>query len=135
MSTATKASISVAETNQRRLLRLPSFRVLLLMPALVYLVVMTQAPFVLTLWYSFHTWILTSPELGQKWIGLDNYRYTVTQDPIFRDAVLNTLLLTISIVGISLVFGLGLALLLNRKFHCGASPAPFSSRLSSSCRQ
>jgi sorbitol/mannitol transport system permease protein len=116
MSTVTKASVSVAEAKPRRLVRMPSFRVLLLMPALVYLVVMTQAPFILTLWYSFHTWILTSPELRQKWIGLDNYRYTITQDPIFRDAVVNTLVLTIGIVGISLVLGLGLALLLNRTF-------------------
>lgn len=116
MSTTTSASVSVANERARRLTRVPSFRVLLLLPALLYLVVLTQAPFVLTLWYSFHTWILTSPELGQKWIGLDNYRYTVTQDPIFRDAVFNTLLLTIGIVGISLVFGLGLAVLLNRTF-------------------
>ena len=35
----------------------------LLLPALAYLALMTQAPFVVTLWYSFHRWILTSPEL------------------------------------------------------------------------
>ncbi len=116
MSTATKASISVAGMKSNRLVRLPSFRILLLMPALLYLVVMTQAPFVLTLWYSFHTWILTSPELGQKLVGFDNYRYTLTQDPIFRDAVFNTVFLTVGIVGISLVLGMGLALLLNRTF-------------------
>jgi sorbitol/mannitol transport system permease protein len=88
----------------------------LLAPALIYLAVMTQAPFVLTLWYSFHNWILTSPELGHAWVGLDNFRYTLTEDPIFRDAVLNTLGMTAAIVGGSLVLGLAFALLLNRTF-------------------
>jgi sorbitol/mannitol transport system permease protein len=88
----------------------------LLLPALVYLAVMTQAPFVVTLWYSFHNWILTSPELGHRWIGFDNFRYTLTEDPIFRTAVVNTLEITAAIVGGSLVLGLGFALLLNRSF-------------------
>jgi sorbitol/mannitol transport system permease protein len=90
--------------------------VALLLPALVYLAVMTQAPFLLTLWYSFHTWILTSPELGHPWVGLENFRYTLTEDPIFRDAAVNTLEITAAIVGGSLVLGLGFALLLNRTF-------------------
>jgi sorbitol/mannitol transport system permease protein len=88
----------------------------LLLPALVYLAVMTQAPFLLTLWYSFHNWILTSPELGHRWIGLDNFRYALTDDPIFRTAIYNTLEITAAIVIGSLVLGLSLALLLNRSF-------------------
>jgi sorbitol/mannitol transport system permease protein len=88
----------------------------LLLPALAYLGLMTQAPFVLTLWYGFHRWILTSPELGHAWIGIDNFRYELTQDPIFRTAIVNTLEITAAIVGGSLVIGLGLALLLNRSF-------------------
>ena len=88
----------------------------LLLPALVFLGVMTQAPFVVTLWYSFHNWILTSPELGHRWVGLDNFRYELTQDPIFRSAIYNTLEITAGIVGGSLVIGLALALLLNRSF-------------------
>jgi sorbitol/mannitol transport system permease protein len=93
-----------------------AYRVGLLLPALVYLAVMTQAPFLLTLWYSFHNWILTSPELGHRWIGLDNFRYELTEDPIFRTAIFNTLEITAGIVGGALVVGLGFALLLNRRF-------------------
>jgi sorbitol/mannitol transport system permease protein len=89
---------------------------LLLAPALVYLVTMTQAPFVLTLWYSLHKWILTSPELGQPWIGLDNYSYSVLQDPTFRDAIVNSLLITVGIIVPALLLGLALALLLHRRF-------------------
>jgi len=76
---------------------------LLLLPAIIYLVAMTRAPFVLTLWYSVHTWILTEPNLGQGFVGLENYTYTVLQDTIFRDAVVNTLLITAGIVGVSLL--------------------------------
>jgi len=109
----------VAETARGRLAFLRSQRagsVVLLLPALAYLVLMTQAPFVLTLWYSFHRWILTSPDLAHIWVGLDNYRYTLTEDPIFRTAALNTLVMTAAIVGGSLVLGLSFALLLNRTF-------------------
>jgi len=88
----------------------------LLLPALAYLAVMTQAPFVVTLWYSFHRWILTSPQLGHAWIGIDNFRYELSDDPIFRSAIVNTLEITAGIVGGSLVFGLAFALLLNRSF-------------------
>jgi sorbitol/mannitol transport system permease protein len=93
-----------------------AYRIGLLLPALVYLAVMTQAPFLVTLWYSFHNWILTSPELGHRWIGLDNFRYELTEDPIFRTAIFNTLQITAGVVGGSLVLGLGFALLLNRRF-------------------
>jgi polyol transport system permease protein len=113
------AASSVVEVGAGRwaFLRSPRLAsIALLLPALVYLVVMTQAPFVVTLWYSFHTWILTSPELGHPWVGLDNFRYTLTEDPIFRTALLNTLWITAAIVGGSLVFGLGFALLMNRSF-------------------
>jgi sorbitol/mannitol transport system permease protein len=117
MSTTTAVPLAaLAGTAQPSRLRKPSFRFLLLLPAILYLVAMTQAPFVLTLWYSFHKWILTSPELGQGWVGLENYTYTVIEDPTFRDAVVNTLVMTVAIVGGSLVLGLAIALLLNRRF-------------------
>jgi sorbitol/mannitol transport system permease protein len=88
----------------------------LLLPALVYLAVMTQAPFFVTLWYSFHRWILTSPQLGHAWVGIDNFRFELKDDPIFRTAIWNTLEITAAIVGGSLVLGMAFALLLNRSF-------------------
>jgi sorbitol/mannitol transport system permease protein len=117
----TNASMApaAAEVGARRMAALRSQRagaIVLLLPALLYLAVMTQAPFVLTLWYSFHNWILTSPELGHPWVGLENFRYALTEDPIFRAAVVNTVVITGAVVGGSLVLGLGFALLLNRTF-------------------
>ena len=119
MTTPQAAIATPAELGAGRWAFLRSQRaasIALLIPALVYLAVMTQAPFVVTLWYSFHNWILTSPELGHRWIGLDNFRYELTEDPIFRTAIYNTLEITAAIVGGALVLGLGFALLLNRTF-------------------
>ncbi|HEY2555985.1 MAG TPA: sugar ABC transporter permease [Diaminobutyricibacter sp.] len=88
----------------------------LILPALAYLALMTQAPFVLTLWYSFRQWVLTSPDIPHKWVGFSNFSYELTQDPIFRQAIYNTLEFTAAIVGGSLLLGLAFALLLNRSF-------------------
>ncbi len=97
-------------------LRRPPFRLVLLLPAIIYLAIMTQAPFVLTLWYSLHKWILTSPELGVTWVGLGNFVYTITQDTTFRASIVNWLIITLGIVVPSLVLGLAFALLLHRRF-------------------
>lgn len=93
-----------------------STRLALVAPAIVYLVALTQAPFILTLWFSFHKWILTSPELGVTFVGFENYAYTVFGDSTFRTAVFNLLLITAAIVIFSLVCGMAVALLLHRKF-------------------
>ncbi len=93
-----------------------STRLLLVVPAIAYLVALTQAPFLLTLFYSFHKWILTSPELGVTFVGFENYSYTLFHDSTFRTSVVNLLLITAGIVGFSFVLGLILALLLHRSF-------------------
>jgi len=93
-----------------------STRLLFIAPAIVYLLILTQAPFVLTLWYSFHAWVLTSPELGVRFVGIANFAYTIAHDPIFRASVLNLVIITVGIIFGSLVIGGALALLLNRSF-------------------
>ena len=93
-----------------------STRLLLVTPAIVYLIALTQAPFLFTLYYSFHKWILTSPELGVTFVGFENYSYTLFHDVTFRIAVFNLIAITAGIIVLSLLFGMGLALLLNRSF-------------------
>jgi sorbitol/mannitol transport system permease protein len=90
--------------------------VLLLAPALIYLVVMTQVPFLLTLYYSFHSWNLMQPLLGIRFVGLANYAQIVLHDPIFRTVVVNTVVLTGSLLVLTILLGLVLALLLTRSF-------------------
>jgi sorbitol/mannitol transport system permease protein len=86
-----------------------------LLPALLFTIAMTQLPFLYTIYISFHSWDRDHPEFGRKWVGLKNFR-AVFSDSDLRSAVLVTIELTALVVLVSLVIGLGLALLLDRKF-------------------
>jgi sorbitol/mannitol transport system permease protein len=85
-----------------------------LMPALIFMIVLTQIPFLATLVISTFSWNSLVPET-REFVGLDNYK-TVFTDPALRSAVWNTIIFTVGVVGISLVLGLTVALLLDRKF-------------------
>ena len=85
-----------------------------LLPALVFTIVVTQLPFLLTLWYSFQDYQLLYPTRPRNFPTLDNYKL-VFQDPVFRTAVLNTVILTAVPVLLSVAFGVGIAILLNRR--------------------
>jgi sorbitol/mannitol transport system permease protein len=85
-----------------------------LLPALVFMIVVTQLPFVATLVISFMDWNAYYPD-ERGFAGIDNFRRVLT-DVNMRDAVWTTILLTASVVLISLILGLGIALLLDRKF-------------------
>jgi sorbitol/mannitol transport system permease protein len=86
-----------------------------LLPALVFMVVVTQLPFVATLVISTLSWNSLDPG-SRKFVFLDNYK-TVFTDSALRQAVVNTVLYTGSIVLISVVLGLIIALLLDRSFR------------------
>jgi sorbitol/mannitol transport system permease protein len=82
-----------------------------LLPAFLYVIAVTQIPFVLTIYYSLFSWNLLKPGSFQ-FAGLENYARLVTDEP-FRTALLNTVVLTISVIAISVVLGLAVASLLN----------------------
>jgi sorbitol/mannitol transport system permease protein len=82
-----------------------------LIPALVYVFVMTQIPFVLTIYYSFFNWNLLKPG-SFRFTGLDNYGTLLTDESI-RTAVWNTVVLTVCVITLSVVLGIGVAMLLN----------------------
>lgn len=82
-----------------------------LLPAFIYVVLVTQIPFALTVYYSFFSWNLLK-EGSFRFAGLDNYARLLTDESI-RIAVWNTVLLTISVIAISVVLGLAVASLLN----------------------
>jgi sorbitol/mannitol transport system permease protein len=84
-----------------------------LLPALTFMVVVTQIPFLLTIWYSLQSWNLLHP--GTKhYVGLRNYR-TIFSDHIFRTAVVNTVVFTVVPVILAIVIGTAIALLLDRR--------------------
>jgi sorbitol/mannitol transport system permease protein len=86
-----------------------------LMPALVFMVVVTQLPFVATLVISFMDWNALYPD-QRAFTGFANYA-NVFSDPDLRSSVLTTIWLTVAVVLVGLLLGLGLALLLDRRFR------------------
>jgi len=85
-----------------------------LLPALIFMIVVTQIPFLFTLYYSTLSWNLVRPG-SRRFVGLQNY-LDVIGDSVFWQAALNTVVLIVGTVLISVVLGLGLALLLDRAF-------------------
>jgi sorbitol/mannitol transport system permease protein len=85
-----------------------------LLPALVFTIIITQLPFLLTLWYSLQSWSLVRPG-SRHFAGLTNY-VDVFKDSQFWTTALNTVIMTVGTVLIAMAIGVGLALLLDRKF-------------------
>ncbi|MET7438624.1 MULTISPECIES: sugar ABC transporter permease [unclassified Streptomyces] len=86
-----------------------------LLPALIFMIAVTQLPFVATLVISFFDWNSLYPK-ARHFTGLANYGDVLT-DPDLRKSVLTTILLTATVVIVSLLVGLGLALLMDRRFR------------------
>jgi len=85
-----------------------------LLPAFIFVFFLTQLPFLFTLVISLLNWKATRPDLfGFAWFG--NF-VTVFTDPGIRSQLIFTVVLTGTVVLLSLLFGLGIALLLNRSF-------------------
>lgn len=86
----------------------------LMAPAVITLLLWSIVPLLMTLYFSFVHYNLLQP--GERtFAGLSNFEYFVT-DPDFWPAVFNTLLLIGSVIVISLVGGVLLALLVNDPF-------------------
>jgi sorbitol/mannitol transport system permease protein len=85
-----------------------------LLPALLFLIVLTQVPFVMSIWYSLTDWKIVPPG-PRKFIGVDNYGNLIS-DHFFRSAVWTSLeLVVVPVIG-ALILGAAFALLLDRKF-------------------
>ena len=87
----------------------------LVAPAVIYAIIVSQLPFVVTVWYSFLHWNLLRPD-NIQFAGLDNYLFVITADPVFFPALINTLILTVGSVVLALVVGLLFAELVNHRY-------------------
>ena len=87
----------------------------LLYPALVVVAIITQIPFLYTLYLSVQSWNIIRPDLGRRFVGLGNYAREIFSAE-FGAIMLQTLALTAMALVICCLVGLGLALLLNREF-------------------
>lgn len=86
----------------------------LIAPALITVVVVTQAPFVLTVIYSLFRWNLQRPE-NTGFNGIGNY-IDIFRDTRFLDAVVTSVTFTVGAVLLSLVLGLIYAQLVHDRF-------------------
>jgi sorbitol/mannitol transport system permease protein len=85
-----------------------------LLPALIYIVVVTQIPFLVTLWYSFQNYFFDVPQPAH-FTGLSNYT-TVFTSAAFRGSLVRSVVMTASSVIIAMILGVAFAVLLDRKF-------------------
>jgi sorbitol/mannitol transport system permease protein len=85
-----------------------------LLPALIYIVVVTQIPFLVTLWYSFQSYFFDVPAPAH-FIGFSNYT-TVFTNAAFRGSLVRSVVMTATSVILAMLLGIAFAVLLDRKF-------------------
>lgn len=81
-------------------------------PNVVAVAVFLLFPLGFSLYLSFHSWDLFSP---MRFVGVDNYRRLFGSDPLFLIAVRNTAVFTVLTLVPTVVIGLAVAAVLNRK--------------------
>jgi sorbitol/mannitol transport system permease protein len=85
-----------------------------LLPALLFTILLTQVPFVMSIYYSLTDWQVVPPG-PREFVGLDNYN-KLLHDHFFGQAVWTSVKLTVVPVLGSVVLGAAFALLLDRRF-------------------
>ena len=81
-------------------------------PAIIGLLIFTAYPIVASIYYSFTSYSVLQPG---SWVGLDNYRTLLTEDPVFYTTLYNTLFMAVFTIPLSVIVAMGLAMLLNLK--------------------
>lgn len=77
-------------------------------PALILYVVFLVAPTIVSLWLSFNSWGGFGPS---KWVGLRNYE-ALAQDPAFRSAFLNSMIILIGVGALVFVISFAITMVL-----------------------
>ncbi|MGH2820217.1 MAG: carbohydrate ABC transporter permease, partial [Actinomycetota bacterium] len=82
-------------------------------PASVLILVIAFFPVAYAIWLSFFSVIPNQPT---EWVGIENYT-SMLADPDFQSGLLNTVVFTVFSVSLEFVFGLWIAMALNRGFR------------------
>jgi len=90
------------------------FMLALIAPAVTVLISFQILPILIGANASFRDWHLHDPK--RTWIGFTNYAYVLRDNEFLSIVLPNTFGFMLASVGSSLILGLGIALLLNRKF-------------------
>jgi multiple sugar transport system permease protein len=86
------------------------------LPSFIFVLLFTIYPILESFRLSFYRLILTLPFLGQKFVGWENYRDLIT-DPVALQSLTTTLLFVAITTPLEVLFGLGMALVLNESFR------------------
>ncbi|HEY7911704.1 MAG TPA: sugar ABC transporter permease [Blastocatellia bacterium] len=106
MTAVAKSRISASK---RRVNTLP-----LLSPAILVLLLWMIVPLAMTLWFSFQRYNLLNPSIT-GFAGFDNYTNLLTDSTLWT-AMMNTLVLVVSVLAVTVVFGTLLAVLFDQEF-------------------
>ncbi|HEU5140887.1 MAG TPA: sugar ABC transporter permease [Bacillales bacterium] len=87
----------------------------LIWPGIIFVAIMTQIPFIVTIYYSLQEWNILRPAQGIQFVGLSNFIEALTSSH-FLHVVLNTFILTFCSIILCLILGMAFALMLNRNF-------------------
>ncbi len=85
---------------------------MMMAPSVLLLFAWMIVPLVMTIYFSFIDYNLLMPS-DNRFVGFLNYKFFLT-DPAFFDALINTLVLVLSVLVITIVGGIALALLLDQ---------------------
>jgi sorbitol/mannitol transport system permease protein len=110
----TTGPVQQPRASQRFLLSESWRRRLPLLPALIIMILLTQVPFVMSIWYSLTDWKVVPPG-PREFVGVDNYTH-LFDDAGFVDAVWTSVRMTAFPVLGAIVLGTAFAILLDRKF-------------------
>ena len=100
---------ALAKSSKRRVNTLP-----LLSPSIFVLLLWMIVPLAMTLWFSFQRYNLLNPSLT-GFAGFDNYESLLTDSTLWT-AMLNTLILVVSVLAVTVVLGTLLAVLFDQEF-------------------
>ena len=114
MATAEIADALPANVTARGERRHKTAAWLLLSPTMIVLTLVGFWPLVYSLWISLTGYRPTNPSVHQGWVGLDNYGAALSSGQ-FWNAIWITVIFTAFSVVLSLLLGLGLAFLFNRR--------------------
>jgi ABC-type sugar transport system permease subunit len=89
---------------------------LFLLPSLAFIGLFAVYPILESFRLSFYRLILTLPWLGQKMVGWENYA-DLWNDPVALQSLRTTLIFVGVTIPLELLFGLGIALVMNETFH------------------
>jgi multiple sugar transport system permease protein len=94
------------------------FMILLILPAALALLLFQIVPIAIGANASFRDWSLYAPK--KSWVGFKQYVAVLSDPTFFHTVLLNTVMFMAATVTLSLLAGLGLALILNRRFRLHA---------------